>query len=267
MPRYPQEDVRRVGTALIGGDFIGNARGNYAIDVQSGKNADRGGPILTEVASGIRAVAYGFGNEASGDYAIAIGYANVVSGESAIAIGRVAIASAISTLAIGLIAEATAAQASAIGYRARARLANTINLSGLLIIQKDTGGLTPMQSFAGAEVIILTDEIDLKVVADQTITLTAGSKFWWNECGIIATDIFAIGGEQPTVRFGITGDLDKQVVAAITTDLAATGDREIETPLVPKDGETSLTAGVTNASTYNTCKGRFYWKGMFVEDE
>jgi len=260
-------DVRRIGNALIGGDFIGNARGTYALDVQTGKRDDRGDPILTEVASGNFAVALGWGNEASGEYSIAVGNINEATNQNTVAIGYEVIASGANSIGIGPFPQATAEKTIAIGYYANARLAFTVDIAGLQIIRKDDGETNCMNAFSGAEVIILSEEVDLKVVADQTITLSAGSKFWWNECGVIATDITVDAGNQPTIRFGITGTLAKQVAAAITTDLTAAGKREIETPLVPEDGETSLTAGVTIASTYPTCKGRFYWRGMFVEDE
>lgn len=260
-------DVRRIGTALIGGDFTGNARGTYALDVQTGKDDERGVPILTDVASGDYATAYGFGNEASGNYSIAIGRSNTASAIQATAIGRSATASGVSSIAIGYLSQALGETSIALGYNAVATPDYTANIAGLLIIRKDTGESEPMQAFSGAEVIILTGEIDLKVVADQMISLTAFSKFWWNECGVIATDITIDAGNQPTIRFGVLGNLAKQVAAAITTNLTAEFKREIEIPLVPEDGDTTMTAGVTIGSTYTTCKGRFYFKGMFVEDE
>jgi len=112
----------------------------------------------------------------------------------------------------------------------------------------------------------MSKEVDMKVVADQTITLPANCKFWLNEIGIIATVVTDLVA-QPIVRYGITGDLDKHNAAAITTALTAAGKREVETPLVPEDGETSLTGGVTIVADATTFKGRFYFKGLFCENE
>ncbi len=58
-----------------------------------------------------------------------------------------------------------------------------------------------------------------------------------------------------------------QLASTQTTDLTASGKREYHDPLVPEDGETSLTATVVTGATGTTVKGRFYWKGMLVEDE
>jgi len=112
----------------------------------------------------------------------------------------------------------------------------------------------------------MTKEVDLKAVADQTLTLPTGCKFWIDEMGLIATSINTLT-VQPTVHYGITGTPAKHHVAAITTAITAAGKREIETPLVPEDGETSLVAGVTIAATATTALGRFYFRGMLVENE
>lgn len=309
-------DVRRIGTALIGGDFTGNARGDHAIDIQTGRtgaaqiaSSDDAIAIGRNVtasgiygaigigkdvtASGSGAIAIGRGATASGDYyplaigrlatassyyCIAIGKGALASATLAIAIGETSVASAYRTIAIGIEAEANANEAIAvgygalgaalqtiaIGYDATARIQRTVNISGVIINKRDDNGI--WEHYAGVEVVLLSEEVDMKVVADQTLTFPANCKFWLDEIGIIArtiTDLVA----QPTVRYGITGDLDKHNAAAITTALTAADKREIETPLVPSDGETSLTAGVTIAANATTFTGRFYWRGMFVEDE
>jgi len=296
--------VRKTGTAIIGGDLTGNVRGGYALDIQSqrslpaqvasGDNAVAIGCFNT--ASGYYGVAFGYqndaagsgstaagvGNEASGEYSNAIGWANIASGYGSTASGYSNTASGYYSVAIGAGNEvsgdystaigcgsmATAANSMALGKSARARVERTTNICPPQIIKKDDGEAPQFafENYCGVEVILMSKEVDLTVVADQTIAFPTGCKFWLNEIGIIATQIDGLT-TQPTIRFGITGDLDKHRTATQTTNLTATGKRDKYDPLVPEDGETSLTAGVTSAAAGTTVKGRFYWKGMLVEDQ
>jgi hypothetical protein len=171
-------------------------------------------------------------------------------------------------MAIGYMTCAFAEKSLALGYGAKSGVPTTTNICGPQIIRKDRGENADhaFYSYCGVEVVLASKEIDLTIVADQTLTLPGGCKFWLDEVGVIATQIAGLT-TQPTVRFGITGDLDKHHSAAITTKLTAAGKREKFDPLVPEDGETSLTAGVTSAAAGTTVKGRFYWKGMLIEDE
>lgn len=282
-------DVRKVGTALIGGDFTGNARGTFALDIQTsraGVTHVASGTYATalgfrNIASGTKSLAIGSNNTASGNYStasgyynratgidsIALGYANQTTGDYSTASGNYNTASGNYTTAIGNFTQAIGNNSTAIGNLAIANIAKTTNICGPQINRKDDGETagTAFESFCGVEVILMSKEVDMKVVADYTITLPANCKFWLNEIGIITctvTDLVA----QPTVRYGITGDLDKHNAAAITTALTAADKREIETPLVPEDGEVSLTGGITIAANTTIFTGRFYWKGMLVED-
>jgi len=269
-------DVRRVGTALIGGDFTGNARGDKALDIQMGKvNA-------TRVASGIRSVAIGYNCIASGleDTAVgshcqatgsgcaAFGHGSVATGVNTTAVGNNCTASGSYSVAVGRTCEAVANDSCALGYNSLSTVERTTNICGAQIVRKagTIGTNLSLLKLCGVEVVLMSGKVNMKEVGDQTAPLTTNCKFWLNEIGIIATSIAGLV-TQPTVRYGITGDLDKHNAAAQTTALTATGKREIETPLVPEDGETSLTGGVTIAADADTFEGRFYWKGMLVEDE
>jgi len=279
--------VRKVDTAVIGGDVTGNARGANALDIQSTRSQ------VTQVAAGLQATAVGASTTASGDYSVAIGYKATASGNYSVAAGRYTTASDYSStavgsgntasgyygiaigiantasgkystaiglynytfsdysMAIGYGTDAFAEKSLALGYGAKSGIPTTTNICGPQIIRKDRGENAnyTFYSFCGVEVVLMSKEIALKTVADQTLTLPAGCRFWPDEIGIIATDIEGLT-TQPTVRFGITGDLDKHHAAAITTKLTAAGKREKFDPA----------AGAT-------VKGRFYWKGMLVEDE
>ena len=112
----------------------------------------------------------------------------------------------------------------------------------------------------------MTDVVDLKVVADYTIPIPTGAHFYHDEIGVICSSGSAIS-VQPFVRFGISGSLAKQRAATITVNLTAAHKRDSYIPLVPQDGETSLTFGVTVAATAATMKGRAFWRGILLEDE
>lgn len=236
------------GTALVGGDASGNTRGDYAVDIQSERNA------VTQIASG--------------NYSTAVGYRNTASGVGSTAVGYYCFATEQYSTAIGYHSDAEALYSTAIGYGAEARVQYTVNTGGPLINRKDDGESTDEKFYRynGVEVVLLSRAVSLKVVADRTITLPSGCKFWLDEVGLIATAVTSLS-VQPTIRFGITGDEAKHSAAAITTKITALGKREILTPLVPEDGEVTLTAGVTIAATATLVRGRFYWKGMLIEDQ
>lgn len=309
----------KVGTAYIGGDQTGNARGANAIDIQSARTA------ATQVASGSKAIAIGYDNAASGSTSSAAGYSNVASGNFSCAFGYDNTASNTKAVAFGYLNQATATQSSAIGQGntasgsgafafglnntssgnyssgafgyantasairsyaigsgctasadyatalgvgAQSRIAKTVNICGPQIIRKDNteDAATAFQSFCGVEVVFVSKEVDLEAVADHTVTLSAGCHFFPDEVGVWVTSLSALV-TQPTVRFGFTGTLAGLKAAAVTTALTATFTRERYTTLVTSAGQTSLTAGVTSAASAGTMLGRFYWKGILVEDE
>ena len=133
-------------------------------------------------------------------------------------------------------------------------------------IPNDSGQSQYFAAFAGFKTIVLGPEVDLKAVADYTVTMPGGTKFWITNMGIISTAVTALT-VQPTVRFGVTGTLAKHLVAVLTTLLTAIGKRQSYSPLVPQDGEINLTFGVTIGATATELKGRPWWEGFLVQDE
>jgi len=113
--------------------------------------------------------------------------------------------------------------------------------------------------------VIMSDVVDLTAVADVTATIWTGLHFFPEEVGLIITAASGVT-VQPTVRFGITGTLDKYLAATLTTGLDAAHKRERFETLASADGATSLTAGVTVGATATTLTGRFYWRGFAVRD-
>ena len=102
-----QDVVQRIGDAIIGGDFGGNARGEGAMDVQvtrfSGYDEDDVGIVdVSYVASGHSAVAIGRDQRAAGSTSIALGVGNIADGASSIAIGNSNEALAGLSVAVGL---------------------------------------------------------------------------------------------------------------------------------------------------------------------
>lgn len=183
-----------------------------------------------------------------------------------VAVGANAVAAGPGRSAFGPGSLSAADDSTALGADSESRIVGTANLAGPLITRKDEGETDYFRLFAGAEVTIFGPDVDLESVADYTVTLPAGCHFWIDEIGVVCTVLSGLI-TQPTIRFGITGTLAKHHAAAITTLLTAAFKREKFAPLVPEDGETSLTAGVTVAGAATTLFGRFYWKGILVEDE
>lgn len=256
--------LRWAGNALIGGDMSGDRRGHYAFDMQTLRmNAN-------EVASGLQSVAVGLMCRAEGEQATAIGVQSVAEGDYSFGLGTAAAATGYGSMAVGYAASATGSESLAIGARALARVDKTVALGGPVCIRADGVG-TPAgqwwQYFSGAEVIIMSGTVNLKTVTDYTVTLPAGCKLWLNEVGVICT-IYDAVTVRPTVRFGVSGDLARHLAATVANYLADVGRRHPWTTILYPDlGETTITAGVTSGAVATAMKGRFYWKGLLVEDE
>ena len=115
-----QSLVRRVGNALIGGDFSGQGRGQDAIDITVTRSlADR-------VASGRQAVAIGNENSSRGIQSVAMGYGNSADGLNAVAIGSGAGADTDYAVSVGSGSNAGATRATAIGPGADAETASSL---------------------------------------------------------------------------------------------------------------------------------------------
>ena len=112
----------------------------------------------------------------------------------------------------------------------------------------------------------MTKEVDLKATGTTTITLPSGARFWINEMGIIATCVDTMSG-QPVISIGISSDTNKHLDNTTTVNLTAAGKRERYIPTTPDDGEVTLSGAVATAAAGTAMKGRFYFKGLLVENE
>lgn len=203
-------------------------------------------------------------------YGVAVG-ATANAKQYGVAIGRGATCGPFGGVAIGDYAYAVDTDyAVAIGGYAEARIPLTHVVAGLSIVRNDnnlvTGYGDEIVDYVGQQNIILSKEINLKTVLDDAVTLAipTGSTFFLDEIGVVITSASGVTG-QPSISFGITGNTTAILASTPTTKSAAKG-RDVFTPL-SKDGVTSLTASVKTAATGTTLLGRFYWKGILVEDE
>lgn len=295
----------KVGTAYLGGDQTGDARGAQATDVQSGRSDP------SHVASGLQSSAFGYDNTASGVYSSAFGYKNTASGPysqcvgwansgsgyyscafgydchvsgaygsvafgyacsasgaNAAAFGCSSEASGLNSFALGRVCKSIADNSTAIGANAITRVEFTTNICGPIINSKDVSNVvdTIFTQNGGVEVVLMWPEVDLKTATDYIATVPAGAHFYPNECGVIITSSAAVIA-QATVRFGISGTPAKLLAAAITTTAANQFDRQRYQTLLSGAGEVTLSAGVTIGATATTLLGRPYIKGIFVEDQ
>ena len=105
-----QDVVQRIGSAIIGGDFGGNARGRGAIDIQITRDYDDPSGD-SQVASGIDSIAIGASSTASGLRSVALGVSAIASGVDAVAVNG----TAAGQTGLALLGSAGAIQSIAIG--------------------------------------------------------------------------------------------------------------------------------------------------------
>ena len=220
------------------------------------------------------------GADTTGSYNLSAGYLSSALMDNSTTFGIKA-ASASNSTSIGFNTLSTSGSTSigysatsisnlgiALGSNAINRIGESNNITGLSLIRKDNGEAATDEHlyFTGSQAIVFSKEIDLKTLADDvsTITIPTGSTFYPDEVGVVVTSADTVT-VQPEVSFGITGNTTAVLTQTATTKSAAKG-RDVFTPS-SKDGVTSLTTSVKVAATATTLLGRFYWKGILVEDE
>ena len=121
--------------------------------------------------------------------------------------------------------------------------------------------------FSSAESTLMTKEIDLKTTACHTITVPNGATFFINEAGVISTCVDTLT-TQATFKIGCATDATNTILENTqTTDLTAAKKRERYIPNNSEDGLQTITVEISTGASATTAKGRFYFKGMLVEDE
>jgi hypothetical protein len=103
---------------------------------------------------------------------------------------------------------------------------------------------------------------------DYVLTMPTGGSFMVEEFGVEASTLNGTLTTQPTVQFGNSGDRDAFRSAALTTNLTQL--RYKERIYSTNSAQTTLACGMTAPAVLNSAtsfKIRFYFKGIFVEDE
>ena len=263
--------VNGIDGLAVGSGSIASGTGSLAAGMSAVATLAHG------IAIGSYAHAYAAQGVALGAYAhthaalgVAIGSASDVLGTRGIAVGNGASASNFAAIALGTMAVASGSASAALGAYAVSRIAYSVNLGGPIIVRKDNGEVAGIafQTFNGACDFLFTKEADLKALVAQTISLPAGCHFWVEEVGLILTTLTGTVVTQPTVQFGISGTPAKFLGPTLCTLLTATFKRERFSTLLADDGEIALRAEVTVIAAGSAdIKGRFYFKGVLVEDE
>jgi hypothetical protein len=263
--------VNGIDGLAVGYVSIASGRGSLAAGRHALAAYDNGIAIGSYAQDyGVSGVAVGQASSVTAVKGVAVGYGASASNAFAIALGASAAASGSTAAALGANAVASGFAAAALGTYAVSRIAYSVNLGGPVIVRKDNGeaaGIT-FQTFNGACDFLFTKEMDLKALGFQTISLPAGCHFWVEEVGLILTTLPGTVVTQPTVQFGISGTPAKFLGPTLCTLLTATFKRERFSTLLADDGETSLRVEVTVIAAGSAdIKGRFYFKGVLVEDE
>ena len=111
----------------------------------------------------------------------------------------------------------------------------------------------------------MSGDVNLQTVAKTTITLPANCFFYVDEVGVIVDSVGNLT-VQPEIIFGYESTDAGILSNTTTTTLSAVGTRQRYTSLLDYNGHSVLTASVTIAATADNLHGRFYWKGMLVEN-
>ncbi len=276
-----QDVVQRIGSAIIGGDFSGDARGEQAIDIQGWRE------VASQVAAGKQSIAFGAENQVLSEGGIAIGRGNTVasdsnngvaigfesatSGSQACCFGFRATAEGALTTAVGSYALALADGVTAIGANAHGRLEYCTALGGPLHVM-DIGIAAPgeewgLAALGGGPTILMTHCFRASVGgAECALLIPANARFFVQEFGVVLAWYDSFSGPL-AVQFGTREDKTKLLLPTECPGLTApyTIERFVPREAWSSAGETSLYATVTQPGTGGTVLVRYYWLGVLME--
>ncbi len=160
--------------------------------------------------------------------------------------------------------------AIAIGAQIQHGIENSHIIGGFSAIQKAGWGISGNieYDYACQETYVASLEIDLtQTAADEVVTFTipSSTRFYPNELGLIVTEATTVT-VQPQISFGTTGNATALKTQAATTKNAI-GGRDIWSPLSGDGVSVTITASLKVSATATALKGRFYIKGLLVEDQ
>lgn len=179
--------VTAKGTGSLRGRTAGNARGQYAVDLQLTGSAD------SQVASGNKSVAVGSGNRVSGADSQAIGTGNVVTGANSFAAGKSNSSQDADTVAIGNGNNVTTAESVAIGK------SNTVDSDDSVAV-------------------------GIQNIVTESYSVTIGKANTANEANAVAIGDTNSIDEINSIAIGSNNDGDGQYNTLIGTGNAATAD-------------------------------------------
>lgn len=233
-------------------------------------------------ALGFSAVAAGEQSTALGYFSTAFNWSTAVGGNAAaydmdsIAIGYGSTcyysgyANGYGNIALGDYSRTKGYQnCTAIGESATNRVGGTHVVTGMSMVCRASGLYAPNAHLysTAQETYIMSAEINLKTTADDVVSFTipTGATLFPDEMGLIITtaDTATVA---PDVSFGVTGNTTALLTSTTATGCTTAKKRKTFAPSA-LDGINSFTASVKTGATATALKGRFYVKGMLVENE
>lgn len=207
----------------------------------------------------------GFGGAAPGG--VAIGQTAQARDRDDIAIGQSSYTAGRGSVAVGAYARAATNYAHAWGHRATARPTRSTNITAPIFTRRDSGeGIANADLyFSGANVLIMTPEIQSNAAGDYVLTIGASMRIWLEEVGLIVSTL-AAPMVQPTVQFGNLATPAKYMAPTLCTLLTVLGARERFNLLLVDEPEVSLSFGITAGGTATNFV-RAYFRGHIIEDE
>lgn len=243
-----------------------NASCNDAVSVGAGATCY--GPASVSIGDGATSTG------STGYSAIAIGHSANAAADGTIAIGENAHADSANGISIGNETDVNGADSIAIGtYYLQARRADCFHHSGIASVGHNAFTYDPLKHGCSEEAIIWTDEVDMTGgISDDVavITIPTGIKFFINEIGFMSTEYDTVG-TWPQIKVGeTTGAAD--VVAASHTISSAVIDaaytRDVTaTILTPNTAKVALYVSITVNGAATALVGRFYFKGIAIDQQ
>ena len=240
------------GTDYVVNSFLGNSDTPSTFVANSILAVNNGGTAV-EFSNNWQ----GTNTDITGSSLALIDGSNVGSNTGAIAIGNNATVTTNNCMAYGVSGSNDVSETMVFNYMSMVHNTSSV-------------GILSGSAWAGLEVSLASDIIDLTSVATTTITLPANVMIFINQIDIIKLNI----SDTPTaatIDFGITGNNDAFIsgLSFGSSSENTVGFRSINTALLTTDGVTSLVIDVTIGGTVSSGvhEARVVFKGYILRDE
>jgi len=122
--------------------------------------------------------------------------------------------------------------------------------------------------FLSSEVIVSTQDIDLKNTGSHQIEFDSDKRFFVDEIGLFITNATSVS-TTPKFKVGMSGDLDGLLNEHSITPVTDIQQFSRERILIPESttGVPHVIATVTEAANAGILNGRFYLKGIILQGE